>query len=257
MKQKKAHWTWFAWGKHPALEDFVWAGNQTPLFKRFTKWVDNGFRRLSEDSKIRTRNCSWRFWTRGTGNNIVCGLLRNSCDTHGRSFPLLYIGTGELDAWTRNCSMLPLAFESVWKDVEYVSSARFETAGQLDESLQLMPSPAPDWGDFHERAYLFGNRNSPAGNRNSSATIEEIILDEKRLLMIDCGQPENLSSDTQFCQQVMTMGENPLPMAVFIGEIAGVIAVAMINKALTPDDFVWLWNLDPKQPATQQKVRRG
>jgi type VI secretion system protein VasJ len=251
MMENEAHWTWFAWGKHPALEDFVWAGHQTPLFKRFTKWVDNGFSRLSEDAKTRTRNCSWRFWTRGAGENIVCGLLRNSCDIHGRSFPLLYIGTGGLEGWAGNCSVLPLAFESMWKDVEYVSSARCDAASQLSESLQLMPSPAPDWDNFHQRAHLSANRSDPA------TTYEETVIDGKRLLMVDCGPPENLSHVTQFCRQVMGMGIDPFPMAVFIGEINGVIAVAMIDKALTPPDFVWLWNLGQNPPLAKQKVLRG
>ena len=248
--QYEEHWSWFAWGKHPALEDFVWAGTQTPLFQRFTKWVDNGFARLSEDSKMRTRNCSWRFWTKGTGKNVVCGLVRNSCDTHGRSFPLLYIGTGGLKEWPSNCSILPLAFESVWKDVEYVASARFDTAGQLNQSLQLMPSPTPDWRKFQERAYQSANRSKPAN-------CQETVTSGKRLLKVDCGQPENLPHDLQFCQRVMTMGEDPSPMAVFIGEIEGVIAVAIINNALTPSDFVWLWNLDQDQVPAVQRIPKG
>ncbi len=247
---REEHWTWFAWGKHPALEDFVWAGKQTPLFKRFTKWVDNGFSKFGEDSEMRSRNCSWRFWTRGAGKNIVCGLIRNSCDTHGRSFPLLYIGTGGLKEWPDNCSMLPLAFDAVWKEVEYVSSARFDTAGQLNESLQLMQSPSPDWGAFHQRVYQ-------SGSMSRSATCEENIADGKRLLMVDCGQPENLSHDTQFCQRVMAMGEDPSPMAVFIGEIKGVIAVAMIRNALTPADFVWLWKLDHGRASAKQQSPEG
>jgi hypothetical protein len=158
---------------------------------------------------------------------------------------LLYIGTGGLKQWPSNCSMLPLAFEPVWKDVEYVASARFDTVGQLNQSLQLMQSPIPDWRNFQMRAYQTANRSKPAN-------CQETEDGKKRLLKVDCGQPENLPHDLQFCQRVMTMGEDPSPMAVFIGEIEGVIAVAMINNALTPSDFVWLWNLEQDPiPATQ------
>lgn len=240
------HWKWFTWGKHPALEDFVWAGTQTPLFQRFTKWVDKGFARFKEDSQMRTRNCSWRFWTRGTGTEVVCGLVRNSCDTHGRNFPMLSIGSGGLANWPGNCSLLPLAFESMWKNVEYVASARFDTARQLNESLQLIEQPIPDWHAYQERIHNTAPTSKPLN-------CDEIMVDGKRLLQINCGQPENLPLHEQFCRRVTTMAEDQSPLAVFIGEIEDNIAVAIINHALVPDDFVWLWNLNQERrvPAKQ------
>jgi type VI secretion system ImpM family protein len=240
------HWKWFTWGKHPALEDFVWAGTQTPLFQRFTKWVDNGFAGFKEDSKLRTRNCSWRFWTRGTGTEVVCGLVRNSCDTHGRNFPLLCIGTGGLTDWPGNCSLLPLAFESMWKNVEYVASARFDTTRQLNESLQLIEKPIPDWHGYQRRIHITANTSKPM-------KCDETVVDGKRLLQINCGQPENLPLDMQFCRRVTAMAEDQSPMAVFIGEIQDNIAVAIINHALVTDDFLWLWDLNQERriPAKQ------
>ena len=55
----------------------------------------------------------------------------------------------------------------------------------------------------------------------------------------------------------MAMGEGPSPMAVFIGEINGVIAVAMIKNALTPADFVWLWKLGHGQVLEKQQAPEG
>lgn len=235
IKNRKT-WKWFTWGKHPALEDFVWAGTQTPLFQRFTKWVDTGFARFEVDSNLRTRNCSWRFYTKGSEQEIVCGLVRNSCDSHGRSFPLLYIGTGSLKDWLGNCTMLPLALEPIWKSIEYISSARFDTLGQLNESLQLIESPAPKWRHYQQRIY-----NSP--NKPEPVNCMETMEGEKNILRFACKQPENLPQDLLFCQRVMSMGTHHSPMAVFIGEIKEDIAVAIINSTLTPSDFVWLWSL--------------
>lgn len=243
------HWKWYTWGKHPALEDFVWAGTQTPLFKRFSKWVDNGFAKFTEDSEMRTRNCSWRFWTRGTGTEVVCGLIRNSCDSHGRNFPLLCIGTGGLSNWSEHCSMLPLAFDSMWKNIEYVASARFDTAGQLNESLQLIEQPVPDWHDYQQRLYITANTLKPLN-------CDETVEDGKRLLQIDCGQPENLPLEIHFCQYVTAVAKDQSPMAVFIGEIQDNIAVAIINHALVPDDFVWLWNLNTKRRIPVEQLEK-
>jgi len=247
----RKQWKWFAWGKHPGLEDFVWAGSHTQLFQRFTKWVDNGFAELNSASVLRSRHCSWRFWTKGTGDEVVCGLVRNSCDTHGRSFPLLYLGAGVLEEWPGNCSMLPFAFESIWKNFEYVSSARFDTIRQLNDSLQLIQKPAPQWREYQQRIY-----DTP--NMSGGARCEETVDGVKCLLKIDCGNPENLPYDLHFCQRVISMGDASSPPAVFISEIDGCVAVAVISQALTPPDFVWLWSVDPNvTPPLKQLAQRG
>ena len=250
LKNQK-QWKWFVWGKHPGLEDFVWAGSHTPLFQRFTKWVDNGFAGLSADSEMRSRHCSWRFWTKGTDDEVVCGLVRNSCDTHGRSFPLLYLGSGELEEWPGNCSMLPFAFEAIWKNFEYVSSARFGTIRQLNDSLQLIQQPAPKWREYQQRIYDTANMS---GVSNCEETIEGVNW----LLKIDCQIPENLPYDVLFCQRVMSMGEDQSPPAVFVSEIDENVAVAVIANALTPQDFVWLWSLYPNgQTPLKPAFQRG
>ncbi len=235
--KNRTQWKWFAWGKHPGLEDFVWAGTHTPLFQRFTKWVDNGFTRFKADAELRSRHRSWRFWTKGAGSEVVCGLVRNSCDTHGRSFPLLYIGTGALEDWSNNCSMMPFAFESAWKNFEYVASARFETMQQLDDSLQLIQPPEPDWRKYQQRIYN-------TTNVSRADKCQETIDNGKRLLTFDCKLPENLPYELQFCQRVTAMEEDQSPLAVFIGEIEDRITVAIMNNTLSPQDFVWLWELE-------------
>lgn len=181
---------------------------------------------------------------------MVCGLVRNSCDTHGRNFPLLCIGTGGLTNWAGHCSMLPLAFESMWKNIEYVASARFDTARQLNEALQLIEQPVPDWNGYQQRLHISAKSSKPL-------SCDETVQDGKRLLQIDCRQPENLPMEMHFCQRVKGMVEDQSPMAVFIGEIQDNIAVAIINHALVPDDFVWLWTLNqerriPARPLEQE-----
>ncbi len=234
--KRSNQWNWFVWGKHPGVEDFICAGTQTPLFQRFTKWVDNGFARIGMDLKSRAMHCSWRFWTKGASEDVVCGLVRNSCDSYGRSFPLLYLGTGQLKDWTHNCSLLPFAFESTWKGFEYVAAARYHSVGRLNETLQLIEPPAPDWRQYQQRIHN-------ATNLSTVANFDEKVEGQKRLYKIACELPEDLPHDLNFCSRVMVRGKLTTPMAVFIGEIEAQIAVAIIDQVLNPADFAWLWTL--------------
>jgi len=160
---------------------------------------------------------------------------------------MLYVGAGELEDWINNCSMLPFAFESIWKSFEYVASARFDSLRQLNDALHLIQQPEPEWRKYQQRIY---NHAEMSATSNS----EEAVEGGRRLLAIDCKQPENLPFDLRFCKRVMSMGAEQSPLAVFIGEIKGRIAVTVMNRILTPADFVWLWTLDqthPPQPSRQ------
>jgi type VI secretion system ImpM family protein len=231
-------WDWFVWGKHPGVTDFVCAGTQTPLFQKFTKWVDTGFSKVDTTLKVKSRYCSWRFWSKGGGGDVVCGLVRNSCDSYGRSFPLLYLGTGRLADWTRNCSLLPFALDSIWKRFEYVAASRYDTVRGLSDALQLIQPPEPLWRQYQHRIYSGPNLCIHGG-------VDTKIFGTTRLCEIDCRVSENLPQDLCFCSNVVATSDNGSPTAVFIGELGSRIAVAMIDDLLKPSDFAWLWSLQP------------
>ena len=223
------------------MTDFISAGNHSTLFQRFTRWVDNGFSRMAVDDELKSRHCSWRFWTHGAEDDIVCGLVRNSCDSFGRSFPLLYLGTGELKGWNRNCSLLPFAFESVWKSFEYAGAARYHSVQRLDETLQSMRPPKPEWQQYRQRIF-----NQP--NLYTNTEIEENANGRNRVFTVGCKLPENLPHDLNFCTQVAPKNAQEPAKAVFIGEIGNRIAVAIVDDILIPADFKWLWSLGQSAP---------
>ncbi|MBR9981939.1 MAG: type VI secretion system-associated protein TagF [Desulfatitalea sp.] len=232
----RMQWNWFIWGKHPGVSDFIFAGSQTPLFQRFTKWVDTGFSKVDPALKKKSRHCSWRFWTRGTADAVVCGLVRNSCDSYGRSFPLLIMGTGLLKDWSRNRSLLPFAFESIWKGLEYAAAARYDTVKSLDGAMQLIEPPEPSWRRYQARIHS-------AANLYTQEQFDTQKTGNNRLYKIDCRLPENLPRDLCFCSNMVATNDNGAPTAVFIGETGNRIAVAMIEDILKPADFTWLWSL--------------
>ncbi len=233
--KKPPEWKWFAWGKHPGVPDFICAGNQTPLFQRFTQWVDKGFQKVGTPLKSRSRHCSWRFWTMGAHDEVVCGVVRNSCDSYGRSFPLLFLGSGELKNWTENCTLLPLAFESVWNRFEYVAAARYDSVGRLNEALQLIEPPVPSWQKYQQ--HLFKTANSYA-----QTMFEEQKSGKNRLLTTNCRSPELLPLDAGYCSMIKSDNNPNFPLAVFIGEIQSRLVIAVIENIVQPIDFAWLWS---------------
>jgi type VI secretion system ImpM family protein len=232
----RIQWHWFVWGKHPGVADFVCAGTQTNLFQRFTKWADTGFCKVAPELKIKSRHCSWRFWSKGAAGEVVCGLVRNSCDSYGRSFPLLCLGTGNLSDWSRNCSLLPFAFDSVWKYFEYIAAARYDSVRGLNDALKLVKPPEPLWRDYQKRLYS-------SSNLYRQAAIDTQIYGSNRLCKIDCHVSEDLPQDLSFCSNMVATTDNGAHTAVFIGELEACIAVAMIDDILKPKDFVWLWEI--------------
>ncbi len=39
---KKKSWSWIAHGKHPAAKDYFRVGEDLPIFRAFSDWVDKG-----------------------------------------------------------------------------------------------------------------------------------------------------------------------------------------------------------------------
>lgn len=234
----RIQWNWFFWGKHPGVPDFVVAGTPTPLFQRFTQWVDTGFAKVDAALKIKSRHCSWRFWSKGTSGEVVCGLVRNSCDSYGRSFPLLCLGAGRLADWSRNCSLLPFAFEPIWKQFEYVAAARYDTIKALNDAAQLVKPPEPMWRDYQMRIYS-------QADLYQQCRYELRSVGGNRLCEIDCRVTEDLPKDLCFCGNILATSINGAPTAVFIGELGPRLAVAVVDNMLKPSDFVWLWSMQP------------
>jgi hypothetical protein len=71
----------------------------------------------------------------------VGGLLRDSVDTVGRPFPLLVLGTGQLDGWEETWELMPMIFEGLWSRMEYLTAKRSYDLGALESELVVLPRP--------------------------------------------------------------------------------------------------------------------
>ena len=81
------NWQWFVWGKHPGIEDFISAGTPTPLFQKFTKWVDSGFAAIINDDILRTRFHSCAFGQPAPGTRSYAGSSAIAVTVMAEAFP--------------------------------------------------------------------------------------------------------------------------------------------------------------------------
>ena len=90
-------WKWAAFGKHPLAGDYFFAGPDDPLFQAFSGWVDNGYKKIAASRKNAADLYSWRFCGKGlTSGTLLCGIVRDNFDRHGRPYPLSIMGAGPL-----------------------------------------------------------------------------------------------------------------------------------------------------------------
>jgi len=58
------------------------------------------------------------------------------------------MGAGPLAGYPRCWDMLPLAFENLWSQMEYLCSKRYIDFSQLEADSQRLPTPENSWSAF-------------------------------------------------------------------------------------------------------------
>ncbi len=82
-----------AYGKHPAFDDYFSVNMNTPLANALSAWIENGIKSNGTADKNKVIR-SFRFWVLGIKKEeLVLGIVRDSSDRLGRSYPLLIIGS--------------------------------------------------------------------------------------------------------------------------------------------------------------------
>ncbi len=235
-------WHWAAAGKHPAVRDFMEAGEAFPLFDALSQWMEKGYREGSLEKDVNSLR-SWRFWARGGRKNAVaCGLVKDSCDQVGRPYPLLIMGTGELEGWEEHWDLLPLACETTWAHMEAFSTRTFNKFQDLEKDLFGMRAPSPRWDDF---------KGTDFSTYTSSPSRE--LIEDFRPGDVFSVQLETLPAHEQKMQilawhRVCKNHVKELPVIVFMGN-RGVEAphLFMARRALAVDDFERLWRENPTE----------
>ena len=248
----KAGWIWHASGKHPAAKDFLETGPQDPLLQAFSGWVAGGFRQWSSRNKGKTTRNSWRFWTKAAHKqHLICGVNRDSCDSFGRSFPLVLMGSGPLRKWQAHWELLPLVLDNTWRQMEYLATKRLPDFNQLEDEVRMLPLPANNWSDidfdrFQKAAFATGigasgTAEAPLHNPVAAGTDPLVeILSLTNILQND--QPAQLAL---LHANLKKRSKQP-PNAVFMGGSPAKSCLVSFKRPLRPEDFNTLWSTYPE-----------
>jgi type VI secretion system protein VasJ len=242
----KTGWIWYASGKHPAAKDFLEIGARDPLLQAFANWVAGGFRQWAHNNDGKNAQNSWRFWTKSAHKQqLLCGISRDSCDSFGRSFPLVVVGSGHLRKWQAHWEMLPLVLDKTWQQMEYLATKRQSDFSHLEDEVRLLPYPMENWTGLK------------ASGTESPAPLQPRIDRSDPLVgiipLVNVTQNELPGHLTMLHTALKKHTKQP-PNAVFMGGIPEKSCLVTFNRPLRTDDFDTLWSSCPLvSPASGQQ----
>ncbi len=211
------------------------------MTEAFSGWMRRGAEQLVNVSKeLLTQSCSWRFWAKTPDRGMLaCGVIRNSCDSARRPFPLLLMGTGRLEKWEENWDFLPFACEGLWSQLEQLATKNYASLSQLQEDMLLLRPPPSSWAemDSAKRDILDRQGAMPEwdGSAASLGRAREIFLPLRTENINDLF---TLISHWHFFLKEKI---NAVPNSLFLGGLMEHATLALFQRPLSRVDFEQMW----------------
>ncbi len=236
-------WKWYCCGKHPVVADFFQVGEKSALAERFSRWVEEGYAALIRQKSKRTGISSWRFWTQGSKNGeLVLGLIRDSGDSRGRPFPILFLGSGPLTSWARIWELLPLTCDQAWGHIEHLAVKRLESLQELKDEVRRIRPPLSEWAATE--AMFNGADHTADGERIQDLERDEPADPAAMHFQVPLHEEESAAHLLASCHsRLKRLGPAAVPQAVFMGGSEGFMHLKGYFRSLKPSDFVTLWSL--------------
>jgi type VI secretion system protein VasJ len=237
LGRSAGNWQWHLSGKHPVAKDFFAIGDKNPMAEAFAQWMRLGAEQSTGGREMLVANCSWRFWAK-TGNrqNLVCGVMRNSCDFLGRPYPLLVMGSGLLDRWEDNWELLPLACEGLWSRMEQMATKNYQELDRLKEDLHMLRPPQARWQDLQRQSAELLDGLLP-GDQPVPAVGEQDAL----FLPLHCADHGDPLALIIHLHRVLKEKIRVVPSTVFVGGPLEQPGFALFTRPLNIADFARMW----------------
>ncbi|GAM09415.1 hypothetical protein OR1_01693 [Geobacter sp. OR-1] len=231
-------WVWSASGKHPVAKDFLRIGPATAIGIGLSEWVAKGVAGLRMDLKTGRLPRFWRFWARGGGKNeLVCGVLRDSCDSVGRAFPFLVLGTGGLPGCEEHWDLLPYGCEISWKRIEYLCTRNYADVAGIDREVANLRPPQGDWRQIKATCEAGANDCPALGGMefNGKAGNGDCLT-----VKLDMAAPDTLLLVGLLLKRIRER-HRVAPNIAFIGGTSDAAYLSIYWRPLLAGDFATLW----------------
>jgi hypothetical protein len=166
----------------------------------------------------------------------------------GRPFPLIVIGNAKVPGWEDHWDLLPLIFENIWSQIEYLTSRRLTDVGQIEKEIRQIKLQKPDWsGMSYKRVYPdeFAQESGEdriSQYRNKADQGADTLLQQHEfwvtLSSVKGADPFMLAG---VWNRALKARLKIVPTTVFMGGIAEKSFLAIFKRSLTKNDFVKLW----------------
>lgn len=239
-------WQWGACGKHPVARDYFKISTNTPAFDALESWVQKGYAALTKKRDTDPAICSWRFWAKGLKKGeLVSGIVKDSCDTIGRPYPLLVIGNGKLDGWEKNWESLPFLFEKYWKALEYMASRRLEGVGDFEKALKAVKAPENNLSHLllGLKYHLEQDQGADADDHQFHSAAGVLSRELMALIPIDARDLHLSPVLAGRAGAFLKRYEAEAPNAFFIGGAGEKNYLAVFRRPLNTADFIRIWTL--------------
>jgi type VI secretion system protein VasJ len=240
-KKTEINWQWDVAGKHPAARDFFALGPKSLMVEAFTEWIRRGAEGLVAVSKeLLVRSCSWRFWAKTPQAGVLtCGVIRNSCDSVGRPFPLLVMGTGKLENWEENWELLPFACERVWGQMEQLASKNYGSFELLQEDVHMLRPPRRQWDEMNVEKIALTEK--PESRLDVDLPFGQFEQDKALFVPFqDFGQKDFFAMIDNVHSQ-LKLKVKVVPNSFFMGGLTEQPGLVLLKRPLSRDDFERMW----------------
>jgi type VI secretion system protein VasJ len=244
------NWKWAAFGKHPAAKDYFRMGDSTPFFDGLFSWIEDGYQLLTSRESVAPEFCSWRFWAKEAGTeSLVCGVVRVSSDSFGRSYPLVITGIGSLRSWQENRDLLPFSCEKTWCQIEYLASNLFPDLKKLEEEIHTIRPPIQGWHELKAKRTSLNKIGSDSDPYASFFDLKELrkmaVANAEKgevFVSLDRGPCNDKIMRVSLWHKLFRESSTAVPNAVFMGGTLEKAYLAFYKRPLKSQDFTQLWS---------------
>ncbi|MCC6544588.1 MAG: DUF2094 domain-containing protein [Nitrospirae bacterium] len=240
LTKPDSSWNWAAYGKHPAAKDYFRVGQDFPVMRSFSNWVEEGYSNLLPNGKNNLNPISWRFWAKGAVKEmLICGLLKDSSDNIGRQYPLLIMGSGLLKNWEEHWDDMPYSCEKTWNQIEYISSQGYSDLKKLESEINGVRPPLSGWSELNAK-WEDAISNNPENFQNNAVPMSG---EGDSFIPLDHKDSHDQGALISRWHHLLMSHDKTVPNVTFMGGTFEKVYLAFFRRPLAPADFIRLWSV--------------